>query len=73
MEFGYYFSFYIGLVIFLVYLILGVSLLISYFRALTDPDKRIMKLFVSTNIFIGIFFAFIAVFSILIPFIGVVR
>ena len=73
LEFGYYFSFYVRLVIFLVYLMLGVSLLISYFRALTDPDKRIMKLFVSTNIFIGIFFVFIAVFSILIPFIGVVR
>lgn len=70
-EFRDYFSFYVGIFVFAVYLLLGVSLLVSYLRALADPERRIMKLFVSTNIFIGIFFVFIAIFSLLIPFIGV--
>ncbi|MEM0134532.1 MAG: UbiA family prenyltransferase, partial [Thermoplasmatales archaeon] len=70
-EFRYYFTFYVGIVIFALYLLLGISLFVSYLRALADPDRRIMKLFVSTNIFVGIFFVFIAIFSILIPFIGV--
>lgn len=70
-EFRDYFSFYVGILVFAVYLLLGISLLVSYLRALAEPEKRIMKLFVSTNIFIGIFFVFIAIFSLLIPFIGV--
>ena len=70
-EFRDYFSFYVGIFVFAVYLLLGISLLVSYLRALADPERRIMKLFVSTNIFIGIFFVFIAIFSLLIPFIGV--
>ncbi len=70
-EFMSYFPVYVGLTVFAVYLVLGLSLFVSYARALVDPDKRIMKLFVSTNIFIGIFFVFIAMFSLLIPFIGV--
>lgn len=70
-EFRTYFSFYVGLAVFIVYFALGLSLLVSYLRALADPDRRIMKLFVSTNIFVGIFFIFIALFSVLIPFIGV--
>ncbi len=72
-AFRVYFPFYVGLIVFLVYLLLGISLLVSYLRALAQPDKRIMKLFVSTNIFIGVFFVFIALFSILIPFIGVAK
>ncbi len=70
-EFRDYFSFYVGILVFAVYLLLGISLLVSYLRALAEPERRIMKLFVSTNIFIGIFFVFIAIFSLLIPFIGV--
>ncbi len=70
-EFRDYFSSYVGILVFAVYLLLGISLLVSYLRALADPERRIMKLFVSTNIFIGIFFVFIAIFSLLIPFIGV--
>ncbi len=70
-EFRIYFPVYVGLTVFAVYLVLGLSLFVSYARAFLDPDKRIMKLFVSTNIFIGIFFVFIALFSLLIPFIGV--
>ena len=70
-EFRNYFSSYVGILVFAVYLLLGISLLVSYLRALADPERRIMKLFVSTNIFIGIFFVFIAIFSLLIPFIGV--
>ncbi|MGC8561640.1 MAG: protoheme IX farnesyltransferase [Thermoplasmata archaeon] len=70
-EFRNYFSFYVGIIVFVIYLALGISLLVSYLRALVDPERRIMKLFVSTNIFIGIFFVFIAIFSLLIPFIGV--
>ncbi|MCL4448070.1 MAG: heme o synthase [Candidatus Thermoplasmatota archaeon] len=70
-EFRSYFTFYVGMAVFGIYVLLGLSLLTSYLRALVDPDKRIMKLFVSTNIFIGIFFVFIALLSILIPFIGV--
>jgi protoheme IX farnesyltransferase len=72
-EFRLYFPFYLGIVVFVVYLLLGASLFVSYLRALTQPDKRIMKLFVSTNIFIGIFFVFVALFSILIPFLGVLK
>jgi protoheme IX farnesyltransferase len=70
-EFRDYFSSYVGILVFAVYLLLGISLLVSYLRAFADPERRIMKLFVSTNIFIGIFFVFIAIFSLLIPFIGV--
>ncbi|MCL4333375.1 MAG: UbiA family prenyltransferase [Candidatus Thermoplasmatota archaeon] len=72
-EFRLYFPFFIGIALFVVYVALGVYLLASYLLALAQPDKRIMKLFVSTNIFIGMFFVFIAIFSLLIPFVGVLR
>ena len=70
-ELRFYFAFYIGMIVFGFYVILGLLLFVSYLRAFIDPEKRIMKLFVSTNIFIGIFFVFVALFSLLIPFIGV--
>lgn len=70
-EFMAYFKLYVGIAVFLLYLALAISLLMSYFRALSDPDRNIMKLFASTNMFIGIFFVLIALFSLLIPFIGV--
>ena len=70
-ELRFYFAFYIGMIVFGFYVILGLLLFVSYLRAFIDPEKRIMKLFVSTNIFIGIFFVLVALFSLLIPFIGV--
>jgi protoheme IX farnesyltransferase len=72
-EFRLYFPFYIGITVFVVYLILGGYLFVSYLLALAQPETRIMKLFVSTNVFIGIFFLFVAMFSILIPFVGVLK
>ncbi len=70
-ELRFYFAFNVGIIVFGFYLILGLLLFVSYLRAFIDPERRIMKLFVSTNIFIGIFFVFVALFSLLIPFIGV--
>lgn len=71
LEFRLYFPFYTGIVVFLVFSLSGIFLFVSYLRALINPEKRIMKLFGSTNMFIGFFFIVVAIFSILIPFIGV--
>jgi protoheme IX farnesyltransferase len=70
-EFRLYFPYYIGITVFLLYIVLALYLFSSYLWALVDPDKRIMKLFGSTNIFIGFFFIIIAIFSLLIPYVGV--
>lgn len=72
-EFGKYFPQLIGIVVLFFYSVLGFWLFVSYLRALLTPEKRIARLFVSTNIFIGIFFLFIAIFSVLIPLVGIVR
>jgi len=70
-EFRLYFPYYVGITVFLVYVVLAIYLFYYYLWALIDPDNRIMKLFSSTNIFIGFFFIIIAIFSILIPYVGV--
>lgn len=70
-EFRLYFPTYLGIGVVSIYALLGLFLLVSYLRAWMNPEKRIMNLFVSTNMFIGIFFTLVAVFSIVIPFVGV--
>lgn len=70
-EFQTYFPLYLGLAVVVMYLLLGIFLFVSYLRALIDPEKRIMKLFGSTNMFVGIFFILVAILSIIIPFAGV--
>lgn len=68
---GYFFMgyFHDGLSYFIlgVYVLMSIFLLIEYLLAYIDIEKRIMKLFVATNIFVGFFFLSVAIFSFLIP------
>jgi len=70
-EFRFYFPYWIGLGIVAVFSLLAVFLFVSYLRAYIDPEKRIMKLFGATNMFVGIFFILVAILSIAMPFVGV--
>ncbi|MGC8655454.1 MAG: protoheme IX farnesyltransferase [Thermoplasmata archaeon] len=68
---GYFFMKYfnemLSFTIFSVYIMMSVYLFLEYLLAFIKIDERIMKLFVSTNIFVGIFFLSVAIFSFLIP------
>jgi len=67
-----YFRGFTGIVVFIVFIALGLYIFTSYLRALLSRG-RVMKLFAATNMFIGAFFMAVAIFSLLIPFIGVAR
>ncbi|MGC8546936.1 MAG: heme o synthase [Thermoplasmata archaeon] len=68
---GYFFMKYfnemLSFTIFSIYMMMSVYLFLEYLLAFIKIDERIMKLFVSTNIFVGIFFLSVAIFSFLIP------
>ncbi|MGC8645512.1 MAG: protoheme IX farnesyltransferase [Thermoplasmata archaeon] len=71
-EMMLYFPEFTGIFVLAVFIALGLYILLSYLRALLSQG-RIMKLFSATNAFIGAFFMAVAIFSLLIPFIGVYR
>ncbi len=62
-----YFQIYLGIAVMILYVFMAIYLMIGYLRAYLDPEKSIMKLFVSTNMFVGFFFLSVAIFSFLIP------
>jgi len=68
---GYFFMQYfihmLSYVILTIYIIMSFYLFFEYLLAYIKINERIMKLFVSTNIFVGIFFLSVAIFSFLIP------
>ncbi len=63
-----YFSFPLSLFVFAIYLLMSLYLFMQYLLSYVKIEERIMKLFVSTNIFVGMFFMSVAIFSFLIPF-----
>ncbi len=63
-----YFSHILSYLILAIYIIMSAYLFTEYLLAYMRVDERIMKLFVSTNIFVGMFFMSVAIFSFLIPF-----
>lgn len=72
-AFRSYFPTYLGDGVLFAYIALGLYIFVSYLRALLDSENKIMKLFAATNIYIGFFFFLFAIFSVLIPFVGVVK
>ncbi|MEM0136308.1 MAG: UbiA family prenyltransferase [Thermoplasmatales archaeon] len=69
----HYFPFVLGVADLAVFVILGLYILISYLKTFLSENESVMKLFGSTNAFIGSFFIAVAIFSLLIPFWGVAR
>ncbi len=61
----YYFKFGLGWINLAFSIVMSAFIIQSYFRASGDPERNIMKLFIVTNIFIGLFFVMVSVISVI--------